>query len=117
MDNQTGAQVHNAQSHSSAVEQSEDAAHDVPMAGGVDSAVEVPTMFHNAQSHSSVEQSEDAAHDVPMAGGVGSAVEVPTTNIVGASAAEPFRFGTMAQGLFNWRKRNASTQLNEVRIL
>lgn len=82
MDNQTGAQVHNAQSHSSAVE-----------------------------------QSEDAAHDVPMAGGVGSAVEVPTTNIVGASAAEPFRFGTMAQGLFNWRKRNASTQLNEVRIL
>jgi hypothetical protein len=80
MDNETGAQVHEAQSHSSAVEQCEDAARDVPMADGVDSAV-----------------------------------QVSTAATVGTSA-EPFRFGTMARGLFHWRKRDLSKQLERVRI-
>jgi hypothetical protein len=93
MDNEPGAQVHEAQSHSS-VEQSEDAAHDAPMADSADS------------------MGVDAARDAPMDDST-NPMQVPDIN----APAQPFRFGNLARGLFNWRKRNPSSELDKVRIL
>jgi hypothetical protein len=95
MDNEPGAQVHEVQLHLS-VKQSEDAAHNVPMADSADS-VRV-----------------DAVHNAPMDDGTNSVwvdavcnaqmddsanpMQVPDIN----APAEPFQFGNLAHGLFNW---------------